>query len=395
MKKFTVVLALLLAFCMCGTVFAQEQETLTLLLRAGTYAEVIKAMIPEFEEAHNCKIEYSEETFDDLHMKISMDAINAEGTYDLIVVDGSWKAEFIDNDILADLTELGYEYDADIIPETTPAGIGPDGHTYLIPFYGNVTVFMYNQDLIDKYNNGVVPTNWADVLELAKTMKADGVDGFLLRAGAGDNNVSDFLPFLKSFGGWVMNDDYSEVTLNTPEAKAALQMYVDLYQQGNMLDKDNIVAAINSGSAAMGVGWPGWGADHYTTIPTMAAEGAEPQNSSIYGCWFIGMAANSTHKDLTLQFMEEVTSAAFQQSTVEIGGVPCRKSCLLSEESLAINPNLEVVYNSLSVGTYRPFVTFWSEFYTVFGPYIEAAVMGQMSVDEALEAAQASCSALL
>ena len=361
MKKFAVILSLLLALCICSVSFAQEPETLTLLLRAGTYGEVVKALIPEFEAAHNCKIEFSEETFDDLHTKISMDAINAEGTYDVIVVDGSWKAEFIDNDILADLTELGYEYDADIIPATLPAGVGPDGHAYLIPFYGNVTIFMYNQDLIDKYNNGVVPTNWADVLTLAQTMKADGVDGYLLRAGAGDSNVSDFLPVLKSFGAWVMNDDYSEITINTPEAKAALQMYIDLYKAGNMLDKDNIVAAINSGSAAMGVGWPGWGADHYTTIPTKASEDAEAQNSSIYGCWFIGMAANSTHKELALEFLKEVTSAEYQQGTVQIGGVPCRESCLLNEESLAINPNLEVVFGSLSVGTYRPFVTFWSE----------------------------------
>ena len=395
MKKFAVILSLLLALCICSVSFAQEPETLTLLLRAGTYGEVVKALIPEFEAEHNCKIEYSEETFDDLHTKISMDAINSEGTYDVIVVDGSWKAEFIDNDILADLTELGYEYDEDIIPATLPAGIGPDGHAYLIPFYGNVTIFMYNEDLIDKYNDGEVPTNWADVLELAQTMKADGVDGYLLRAGAGDSNVSDFLPVLKSFGAWVMNDDYTEITINTPEAKAALQMYIDLYKAGNMLDKDNIVAAINSGTAAMAVGWPGWGADHYTTIPTMADEDSEPQNSSIYGCWFIGMAANSTHKDLALEFLEEVTSAEYQQETVEIGGVPCRESCLLNEESLEINPNLEVVYGSLSVGTYRPFVTFWSEYYTILGPYLEAAVMGQMTVDEALDTAQAELESLL
>lgn len=395
MKKFAVILSLLLALCLCTAAFADDPESLTLLLRGGTYAEVIKAIIPEFEAANNCKIEYSEESFDDLHTKISMDAINAEGAYDLIIVDGTWMAEFTDNGILADLTELGYAYDEDIIPETTVAGIAADGHTYLIPFFGNVTVFMYNQDLIDKYNAGVIPTNWADVLALAETMKADGVDGYLLRAGAGDNNVSDFLPVLKSFGGWVLSDDYSEVTLDTPEAKAALQMYVDLYKAGNMLDKDNIVAAINNGTAGMAVGWPGWGADHYTTIPTMSAAGADEQNSSIYGCWFMGMAANSTHKDLTLKFMEAVTEAEFQKSTVKIGGVPCRKSCLLDEASLAINPNLEVVYNSLSKGTYRPLVTFWAEFYTTFGPYIEEAVMGLKTVDEALAGAQEACSALL
>ena len=107
------------------------------------------------------------------------------------------------------------------------------------------------------------------------------------------------------------------------------------------------------------------------------------------------MANNSTHKELALEFLKEVTSAEFQQSTVEIGGVPCRESCLLNEDSLKINPNLEVVYNSLAVGTYRPFVTFWSEYYTILGPYIEAAVMGQQTVDEALDAAQAELAGLL
>ena len=67
----------------------------------------------------------------------------------------------------------------------------------------------------------------------------------------------------------------------------------------------------------------------------------------------------------------------------------------IERDSLKINPNLEVVYNSLAVGTYRPFVTFWSEYYTILGPYIEAAVMGQQTVDEALDAAQAELAGLL
>ncbi len=394
MKKLAVVLSLLLALCLCCTAFADD-ETLTLILRAGTYAEVIKAAIADFEAENNCKIEFSEETFDDLHTKISLDAINPEGSYDLVVVDGTWMAEFTDNGVLADLTELGYAFDEDIIPATTVAGIAEDGDTYLIPFYGNVTVFMYNKDLLDKYNDGVIPENWADVLAVAQKAKADGVDGYLLRAGAGDNNVSDFLPVLKSFGGWVLSEDNSEVTLNTPEAAAALQAYVDLYKSGDILDKDNIVAAINNGSAVMAVGWPGWGANTYTTIPTKATADAEEFNSSIYGCWFAGIAANSTHKELAMKFLEYFTSKDFQLGTVEIGGVPCRESSLLDEASLAINPNLTVVYNSLAKGTYRPLVTFWADFYTTFGPFIENAVMGTMTVEEALAGAQEACSALL
>ena len=303
MKKIAVVLSLLLALCLFSTVLAEDPQTLTLILRAGTYAEVLKQAIPAFEEANNCKIEFSEETFDDLHTKIALDAVNAEGAYDVLMLDGTWMTEFTENGVLANLSEMGYTFDDDIIPATTAAGVDADGNIYMLPYYGNVTIFMYNKDLIDKYNEGNVPATWNGVLELAQKMKADGVDGYILRQGAGDPNVTDFLPVLKAFGGWVLNDDFTAVTLNTPEAKAALEFYIDLYKAGNLLDKDNMVAAVNNGSAAMAVGWPGWGATNYTVIPTKVSDDSEEQYTSIYGCWFLGMPENSTKKDLALKFL--------------------------------------------------------------------------------------------
>ena len=393
MKKIAVVLSLLLALCLFSTVLAEDPQTLTLILRAGTYAEVLKQAIPAFEEANNCKIEFSEETFDDLHTKIALDAVNAEGAYDVLMLDGTWMTEFTENGVLANLSEMGYTFDDDIIPATTAAGVDAEGNIYMLPYYGNVTIFMYNKDLIDKYNEGNVPATWNGVLELAQKMKADGVDGYILRQGAGDPNVTDFLPVLKAFGGWVLNDDFTAVTLNTPEAKAALEFYIDLYKAGNLLDKDNMVAAV--GSAAMAVGWPGWGATNYTVIPTKVSDDSEEQYTSIYGCWFLGMAENSAKKDLALKFLEYAMDPEVQLATVADGGVPCRESSLLAESTLEIKPNLATVYGALSTGTYRPAVGFYTDLVNTFGPYLDSAVMGTMSVDDALAQGQAACEALL
>ena len=395
MKKIAVVLSLLLALCLFSTVLAEDPQTLTLILRAGTYAEVLKQAIPAFEEANNCKIEFSEETFDDLHTKIALDAVNAEGAYDVLMLDGTWMTEFTENGVLANLSEMGYTFDDDIIPATTAAGVDADGNIYMLPYYGNVTIFMYNKDLIDKYNEGNVPATWNGVLELAQKMKADGVDGYILRQGAGDPNVTDFLPVLKAFGGWVLNDDFTAVTLNTPEAKAALEFYIELYKAGNLLDKDNMVAAVNNGSAAMAVGWPGWGATNYTVIPTKVSDDSEEQYTSIYGCWFLGMAENSAKKDLALKFLEYAMDPEVQLATVADGGVPCRESSLLAESTLEIKPNLATVYGALSTGTYRPAVGFYTDLVNTFGPYLDSAVMGTMSVDDALAQGQAACEALL
>ena len=395
MKKIAVVLSLLLALCLFSTVLAEDPQTLTLILRAGTYAEVLKQAIPAFEEANNCKIEFSEEAFDDLHTKIALDAVNAEGAYDVLMLDGTWMTEFTENGVLANLSEMGYTFDDDIIPATTAAGVDADGNIYMLPYYGNVTIFMYNKDLIDKYNEGNVPATWNGVLELAQKMKADGVDGYILRQGAGDPNVTDFLPVLKAFGGWVLNDDFTAVTLNTPEAKAALEFYIDLYKAGNLLDKDNMVAAVNNGSAAMAVGWPGWGATNYTVIPTKVSDDSEEQYTSIYGCWFLGMAENSTKKDLALKFLEYAMDPEVQLATVADGGVPCRESSLLAESTLEIKPNLATVYGALSTGTYRPAVGFYTDLVNTFGPYLDSAVMGTMSVDDALAQGQAACEVLV
>ena len=117
---------------------------LSLILRGGTYADVIKECLPAFEAEHNVVCEVQELSEGDLYSGIALDAINDKGSYDLCMVDGSWMAEFTENGVLANLTELGYSLDEDVIPATTTiCYVGDD--LYLAPYYGNVTVLLYNK----------------------------------------------------------------------------------------------------------------------------------------------------------------------------------------------------------------------------------------------------------
>ena len=121
----------------------EEPTKMTLILRGGAYGESLEASLPAFEEEHNVDIEVMLMSFDDLHTGIALDAVNEVGTYDLCMVDGSWMAEFTANGVLANLSELGYSFDDDVIPATT--SICKSGEDiYLAPYYGNVTVLMYN-----------------------------------------------------------------------------------------------------------------------------------------------------------------------------------------------------------------------------------------------------------
>ena len=135
-------------------------------------------------------------SFDDLHTGIALDAVNEVGTYDLCMVDGSWMAEFTENGVLANLSEMGYSFDDDIIPATTTiCKVGED--IYLAPYYGNVTVMMYNKQLLA--DAGYAPEDidsFADLMDIAQKTKAadSNKNGFLIRGGSADNILSDFLP---------------------------------------------------------------------------------------------------------------------------------------------------------------------------------------------------------
>ena len=370
-----------------------EPTQMTLILRGGTYAEALKASLPDFEAEHNVKIDVQELSFDDLHTGIALDAVNSTGAYDLCMVDGSWMAEFTENNVLANLSEMGYSFDDDIIPATTTI-CKVDDNIYLAPFFGNVTVMLYNKQLIA--DAGYTPediTTFEDLKVIAQKTKDAGKTGFLIRGGSADNIVSDFIPHLLVHGGWVI-DENNQPTVDTPEFKAAMQEYLDLYALGGTMDKDDIVAAIDGGTAALGQAWPGWyvpTADtnaNYTVIPTKLNDSDTPKNTSMYGVWCIGIPNNAPHKDLALELLEYVMSPEVQLASIEVGGVPCRTSCLLNEDVLATYPQYETVCAALQTGVYCPVIAEWTQFTNILGTEMDNIIQGTKTIDQGLADAQ-------
>lgn len=383
-----------------GDTATGEPTKLTLILRGGTYGEVLQKALPEFEKEHNVKCEVLLLSFDDLHTKIALDAPNAEGQYDLVMVDGSWMAEFTENNVLADLSAMGYSFDEDIIPATTEI-CKVDDKIYLAPYFGNVTVMLYNKELVKAA--GYEPENvdtFAKVKDIAEKTNQAGKNGFLVRGGSGDNIVSDFIPHLLAHNGWVV-DANNKPTVNTAEFKAAFTDYIDLYKLGDTMDKDDIVAAIDNGNAAMGLGWPGWyvpaadSAASYIVIPTKLTDDDTPKHTGMQGVWTIGVPNNSKNKDLALELLKYVMSPEVQLASVKEGGVPCRTSVLLNEEILKDYPHLETVCGALETGVYRPVIAQWAEFTNILGTEMDAVIQGTKDMDTGLADAQTALEKLM
>ena len=376
-----------------GQTNSGDPTKLTLILRAGTYADVIKECLPAFEEEHNVTCEVQELSEADLYSGIALDAINTEGTYDLCMVDGSWMAEFTANGVLANLSELGYELDDDIIPATTSICY-VDGDVYLAPYYGNVTVLMFNKANVEAagYTADTI-TSLDDILKICQQAQADGKKGFIYRGDGQNNLVVDFLPILLSYGGWVV-DENNQPTVNTDEFKAAMNYYLELIATGDAEVKDDLIASIDSGAGTMGIGWPGWytptadTAADYIALSGAATSGAEAYNSNVYGIWTIGVPANSQNKELAAELLAYLMDPEVQKSTIPSGGVPCRYSSLQDEEVLATYPQYAVVCDALESGVYRPVIAEWTQFYTILGTEMDNIINGIKTVDAGLADAQ-------
>lgn len=394
MKKLLAVLMVVVFVLSAVSAFADDEPvTLSLALRGGTYADVIKECLPAFEAEHNVKCEVLELSEGDLLSKVGLDAPNKEGAYDLIMVGSSNVATIFANGIAANLSELGYEFDDDIIPETTTTCIY-DGDIYLAPYYGNVSVLMFNKQLVaDAGFDGSSINTLDDLLAIGKSAQAAGKKGFLYRGDNPSNLVVDYLPILASFGGWVVDEEY-QPTVNSQASIDAMNYYLDLIATGEAQKKDDIIASIDNGAAALAIGWPGWytptaeTTGDYIALRGAVHEGDPAYNVNVYGSWTIGIAANSTKKELALELLEYLMDPEVQYSTIASGGVPCRYSSLLDEKVLEVYPQYEAVCEALQTGIYRPAMEEWTEFYTILGTEIDNIVNGIKSVEDGLNDAQ-------
>ncbi len=395
-KSVLAVAAAILMVCLltaCSGSSKKEDATLTLALREGTYADVIEQCLPDFEKETGvtCVVEKLSE--EELHGGVVNDVKNEQGKYDLCMVDGSWMAEYTSMNALASLTDLGYELDDDIIAATTKISYYED-EVYLAPYYGNVTVLLYNKALAEEagYENRKIET-LEDVMKVAQSAKASGNSGFIYRGDTPSNIVVDFLPILLSYGGWVVDED-NNPTVDTEAFRGAMEYYLQLIETGEALEKENMISAISNNTGALGIAWPGWytpaedSSADYCALSGRIDDNSTAYNANVYGVWTIGIPENSRHKEMALKLLEYLMDPDVQKSTVEYGGVPCRYSSLADPKILKEFPQYDAVRTALESGTYRPIMMEWPDFYTILGTSMDEIIKGKTTLDDGLADAQ-------
>jgi len=298
----------------------------------------------------------------------------ASGTEpDVFYNDIFWWQEFAKNDVLLPIDDLmastGTTKDM-FIPSLLDA-FTFDGKTYGIPKDFNTLGMFYNKDLFDKAGLEYPTDDWTwDNLKEAATKLTDLSDankpvyGFCTPPDPGR-----FPAFVFQNGGTVMNDDFSDTTLDSEAAIKAAEFYTSF-----RADK---IGAIPSD---LGEGWQGtlfgkgqcamvyeggwlipYLRDQFPNTKygvVMPPAGPAGEGNMIFTVAY-GISANTKNPDAAWKVVDFLTNEASQQTVLESGfALPSRVS-LQNSDYLKNNPNTAAIFNGALNGA-KPF--FWGAF---------------------------------
>jgi multiple sugar transport system substrate-binding protein len=378
-----------------------QAEKLIIAGRDGGYAKAL-GMAVEMYKAKNpdLEVERLELPWGGLLEKATISLREKAGAYDVLMMDDTWAVEFMSRGWLADLDKLGGGVDEDFVKPARdvsrfPVGTGP---YYAVPFVGNVELFAYRKDLLEKHGFGR-PSSWTDVVAAAKAISENesGVSGVVYRGTKGNPIVTGFLPILWAHGARIVGAD-GKAQLDSDAALDALKLYLSLKPYApkgvETYNSSEVRDALMQGTTAMAIElWPSWAPSlddpAKSKVPgkieIMAAPGQVQGPAPMLGAWLLGVPADAKNPKRGRDFIDFLTSAEVQKKlTLELGTPPTRASVYEDADVIAKYRWYPAQVKALQNAQPRPRITQWSEVEAIMGDYLQLALIGEMDPKKAL-----------
>ena len=228
--------SLLFATGTAETTTAQKSDvTIRVLAGSIPWTDFIKTKLPEFTTQTGIKVEIESYPEDVLRNKAVVELTSRSKDFDVYTTSPPQEMlMFANNGWIAQLDEFiakSPEYDIDDYMPGAIAGSRTGGNTYSIPLFTERPVLYYRSDLFAQ--NGLTPPKTFDeMLSIAAKLNTPDkkLYGFVER-GAGNASVTQFVTFLRGFGGDYQSTDYHTATINTPEAIKAYKYYGEILRK--------------------------------------------------------------------------------------------------------------------------------------------------------------------
>ncbi|PRC44810.1 sugar ABC transporter substrate-binding protein [Mycobacterium sp. ITM-2017-0098] len=386
-----------------GEVSTDASGTVRILMENVPDTDIVQSMVADFNKEYpDIEISIESLTYDQMRDKLVSSFQSSSPTYDLIVVDNPWMVDFADAKFLQPLDariDSTPDYDAAdfFTPLTDITTV--DGARYAVPFYNYALGYLYNTDDLAAANQKV-PTTLDELVSTSKALKTGDRAGIAMQPQRGYKIFEEWGNWLFAAGGSIYDAD-GKVSLNTPEAKRALEAYIDTYKNAApanslnwSMDEAQRSVSANQSASMINYNWqlpainePGSGpAAGKVKLATI------PGGKQVLGSWSWAIPANSATPDAAWAFVSWITAKPNDVARTEKGGAAIRQSTLadpavqngrFGAEYYQTVEQLLANSAPLSQGPSG------EEMIQAVGTELNEAVAGTKSVDDALAAAQA------
>jgi sorbitol/mannitol transport system substrate-binding protein len=379
----------------------------------------------KFFEKDNPEIKLKWVTLEEdvLRQRLTTDIATKGGQFDVITV-GMYEAPIWGKRDWLDEIKPDANYDVDDLLPSIREGLSVGGKLYGAPFYGESSMIMYRSDLVKKAGMTIEDRpSWAHIREVAAKINdpANGVYGICLRGKAGwGDNMALITTIANSYGGQWFDMGWKPQLTSKPW-KEAVSFYVDLLKTygppGSANNSFNeILALYNEGKCGMWI--DATIAASFITDPKQSKVadkvafaqspiGTTERGANWLWAWSLAIPKTSKHEDAAQKFVNWATSKSYIKLVASENGwanVPTgtRKSTyanpefhkeakFASAEGKAISstrPNKSTVLPSPYVGVQYAAIPEFQAIGTAVGQQMSAALLGKVSVDQALDISQ-------
>ena len=337
---------------------------------------------------------------------------------DVATLDMTWIPTLASNDVLADMKTLGGGLmNGKAIADQYAAGpleamtYGDKYVTAMSDF--DAYVLYYRADLLEAAGMAV-PKTWDELRAAAKAIAKDtNGDGkadkyrYAVRP-----NTFHFSQFLFQNGGSLLSPDNTKAAFNGPEGVSALEFNQSLVADGSGLywsDADgDLPPAIADERVAMFSDGPYYMGLLKSGVPDQAGKWRvaiapySKQPGSYLGGTGLSIPASSTHQAAAWKFIEFFLRPEQQALVYTVAGaMPATTAALQGPDLTKPDPyfggqipSVEFL-ETLKTSTHFPYVSAWSDIDTAIGENLDAALVGKVTAQKALDDAAAAADAAL
>jgi multiple sugar transport system substrate-binding protein len=408
-----------------------EGDSLNILMSEHPLSASLKAGVGEFEDLTGVKVNIETLTESDYMVKALTELQSKSGSYDVFMTSQPMNQQYAAAGWIEDLqpfvddpkrTSPDYDFE-DFFPalieslrwDKTDFGGAGKGELWSIPANEEGYALFYRKDILEA--NGIaVPQTIDELLAAAKKLNGtqfEGrtISGFVSRGDKTYPTLNPFSTFAEAYGVKDITD--GKATINSPEGIEATKKWVELMQNAPKaastytwyeaqqdflsgssafyIDADHMAPDFEkAGSAIKGkVGY------------ALPPEGPEGRGSGMW-VWSLGMNASSDHKGAAWHFIQWATSKDQLTKAIAKGNMnPTRISVAESKEMVDAtaawgdyNTVWKKILSDYAKWPYAPSAT-WPEVGDIWATAIQSAVIGQESVEVALNNAAEKIDAVI